>query len=173
MSRAPQAPDLLCAALFKVRARVAGLLPAFWGTLVQGAWLRWVQQGQVCWLRLTLLDGALFGSFARQMLGVSEPEHQQETMPPLTLNGIPFGLLEIVVEERGGPGETSWSGWTSHAKLIAESQVRPVRRQVHLLASYAFYAGVGHKTAQGLGRVRRVEEDTPASQEAAGFRASQ
>ncbi len=38
MSIAPVAPDLLCAALLKVRARVSGLLPAFWGTLVQGAW---------------------------------------------------------------------------------------------------------------------------------------
>ncbi len=42
MSEASESSDLLCAALLKVRARAAGLLPAFWGTLVQGAWLRWV-----------------------------------------------------------------------------------------------------------------------------------
>lgn len=224
-----------------------------------------VQQGQVCWLRLTLLDGALFGSFARQTLAASEGEHQGATLPPLTLNGIPFDLLEMVVDERGGHGEASWSGWTSYATLHAESQARParrlervtlvfdsptgfggvdrswgrettmipeparvfgglarrwqrfasaelveavelealagyleervcieeyalhtqwlhlrqapllsfvgqstyllppddtgdrLRRQVHLLADYAFYAGVGHKTAQGLGRARRLE----------------
>jgi CRISPR-associated endoribonuclease Cas6 len=309
MNQAPDV-DLLCAALLKVRARVAGLLPAFWGTLVQGAWLHWVeqvdpalsarlhaenqerpftcsalplpdreaqvrlqeagqrlsvQQGQVCWLRLTLLSGALFGPFARQRLVGSESEQQRETMPPLTLNGISFDLLELVVEERGGRGEASWSGWTTYATLRAESQERParrlerltlvfdsptgfggvdrpwgrettlvpeparvfgglarrwqrfgpaglaeavepealthyleerarieeyalhtqwlhlrqtpllclvgqcsyllppddmgdrLRRQVHLLADYAFYAGVGHKTAQGLGRARRLE----------------
>lgn len=311
MSAVPNTPDLLCAALFKVRARAAGLLPAFWGTLVQGAWLDWVQQvdptlsarlhadnqerpftcsalwlpdreaqvrlqeagqrisvqqGQTCWLRLTLLDGALFGPFARQTLAASEQGNPRATMPLLTLNGIPFDLLEMVVEERGERGEASWSGWTSYAKLVAENQARsarrlerltlvfdsptgfggvdrswgrettmvpePVRvfgglarrwhrfapaalaeaiepealahyleervrieeydlrtqrlhlrqapllgvvgqctyllppddvedrlrRQVHLLADYAFYAGVGHKTAQGLGRVRRVAE---------------
>ncbi len=32
-----------------------------------------------------------------------------------------------------------------------------LRRQVQVLAGYAFYAGVGHKTAQGLGRARRME----------------
>lgn len=31
MNQTSEAPDLLCAALLKVRARVAGLLPAFWG----------------------------------------------------------------------------------------------------------------------------------------------
>ncbi|HEY7122547.1 MAG TPA: CRISPR system precrRNA processing endoribonuclease RAMP protein Cas6 [Ktedonobacterales bacterium] len=307
---APESSDLLCAALLKVRARAAGMLPAFWGTLVQGAWLHWVeqvdpelsarlhaeneerpftcsalwlpdrpaqvrlqeagqrlavQQGQVCWLRLTLLDGALFGPFARQTLAASDGGNPSVTMPPMSLNGIPFDLLEMVVEERGGRGEASWSGWTSYAKLVAESQARsgrrlerltlvfdsptgfggvdrpwgretalipePVRvfgglarrwqrfaptalaeavesealagyleervhieeydlhtqrlhlrqalllgfvgrctyllppddvgdrlrRQVHLLADHAFYAGVGHKTAQGLGRARRIE----------------
>jgi hypothetical protein len=38
------AADLLCAVLLKLRARVTGLLLAFWGTLAQGAWLRWIQQ---------------------------------------------------------------------------------------------------------------------------------
>jgi CRISPR-associated endoribonuclease Cas6 len=32
-----------------------------------------------------------------------------------------------------------------------------LRRQAHLLAEYAFYAGVGQKTAQGMGRSRRLE----------------
>ncbi len=332
MSAGSASTDLLCAALLKVRARAAGLLPAFWGTLVQGAWLRWVevvdpalsarlhaenqerpytcsalwlpdragqvrlqeagqrlavQQGQVCWLRLTLLDSALFGPFARQALIVGETG--QGTMPPLELNGIPFDLLEMVVDDRAGAGasaratrgsegagtrfppalaaegEASWSGWTSYARLLEASQARPakrlerltlefdsptafggvdrpwgrettllpeplrvfgglarrwqrfapsdlaeaiepealigyleervrveeyalhtqrlhlrqalllgfvgrctyllppddgenrLRRQVHLLADYAFYAGVGHKTAQGLGRAHRTE----------------
>lgn len=308
MSAASVSPDLLCAALLKVRARAAGLLPAFWGTLVQGAWLRWVQevapslsarlhaenqerpftcsalwlpdraaqvrlqeagqrlavqQGQVCWLRLTLLDGALFSSFARQALSAAEDEAARAAMPPLSLNGIPFDLLEMVVDDRAG--EASWSGWTSYTRLLEQSQMRSarrlerltlefdtptafggvdrpwgrettllpealrvfgglarrwqrfapaglaeaiepealarylaervrveeyamqtqrlhlrqallvgfvgrcayllppddagdrLRRQVHLLADYAFYAGVGHKTAQGLGRARRIE----------------
>ncbi len=310
MSKATTAPDLLCAALLKVRASVSGLLPAFWGTLVQGAWLRWVQevdpelsarlhaenqerpftcsalwlpdrpaqvrlqeagqrlaiqQGQVYWLRLTLLDGAIFGSFAQKTLALPAQEAERASIPPLTLNGIPFDLLEMVVDERAGPGEVSWSGWTSYFRLVAESQARParrlerltlefdtptgfggvdrpwgreitrvpepsrvfgglarrwqrfappglaeaiepealtryleerarieeytlhtqrlhlrqaqligfvgqctyvlppddagdrLRRQAHLLANFAFYAGVGHKTAQGLGRARNVE----------------
>jgi CRISPR-associated endoribonuclease Cas6 len=322
MSQASATPDLLCAALLKVRARVSGLLPAFWGTLVQGAWLNWVQQvdptlsarlhaenqerpftcsalwlpdreaqvrlqeagqrisvqqGQVCWLRLTLLDDALFGPFARQTLAVSGQENPRVTMPLLTLNGIPFDLLEMVVEERGGRGEASWSGWSSYTKLVVESQARqarqlerltlefdtptgfggvdrpwgretalvpePVRvfgglarrwqrfasarlaeavelepltrymeermhieeyalhtqrlhlrqslllgfvgrctyllppddaadrlrRQVHLLADYAFYAGVGHKTAQGLGRVRRIEPQSRGGRRTSHF----
>lgn len=309
MSETTATPDLLCAALLKVRARAAGLLPAFWGTLVQGAWLRWVQevdpalsarlhaenqerpytcsalwlpdrpeqvrlqeagqrlavqQGQVCWLRLTLLDGALFSAFASKTLAATEVG--RASMPPLELNGIPFDLLEMVVDDRSGAGEASWSGWTSSARLREEAEARPVRhlarltlefdsptgfggvdrpwgrettllpeplrvfgglarrwqrfapaglaeaiepealngyleervrveeyalrtqrlhlrqaqlvgfvgrctyllpsddagnhlrRQVHLLADYAFYAGVGHKTAQGLGRTRRLEE---------------
>ncbi|HLW03492.1 MAG TPA: CRISPR system precrRNA processing endoribonuclease RAMP protein Cas6 [Ktedonobacterales bacterium] len=296
--------DLLCAALLKVRARAAGLLPAFWGTLVQGAWLDWVhqmdpalaarlheenqerpftcsalwlpdreeqvraqeigqrvavQQGQVCWLRLALLDGTLFGALTR------ETEGEQAPVPPLMLNSIPFDLLELVVDDRAGAGEASWSGWTSYPALVQRSQKRPgsqlshltlefdtptaftgehqnwgrstmvlpeplrvfgglarrwlrfapreqagaidpgalalyleqrvyvseyalhtqrihlrqtpllgfvgrctyrlpmdsvgdeLRRQAHLLADFAFYAGVGHKTAQGMGRVRRVE----------------
>lgn len=308
MSQTTSAPDLLCAALLKVRARAAGLLPAFWGTLVQGAWLRWVQavdpalsarlhaenqerpytcstlwlpdrhaqtrlqeagqrlavqQGQVCWLRLTLLDGALFGAFARKTLASTEAG--QASMPPMELNGIPFDLLEMVVDDRAGAGEVSWSGWTTYARLLEQSQARParhlerltlefdsptafggvdrpwgrettllpeplrvfgglarrwqhfapaglaaaieiealsqylaervrveeytlrtqrlhlrqallvgfvgnctyllppddaadrLRRQVYLLADYAFYAGVGHKTAQGLGRACRIE----------------
>lgn len=312
MSESATAPDLLCAALLKVRARAAGLLPAFWGTLVQGAWLRWVQAaapalsaqlhaenqerpftcsalwlsdrqaqmrlqeagqrlavraGQVCWLRLTLLDGALFGPFAQAALAVAEDEAQHAALPPLELNGIPFDLLEMVVDDRSGASQTSWSGWTSYAELLEQSQQRParqldrlplefdsptaftgehqpwgretivwpeplrvfgglarrwqcfapeglagtveseelaryliervrveeytlqtqrlhlrqalllgfvghctfllppddagnhLRRQVHLLADYAFYAGVGHKTAQGLGRARRAEHD--------------
>ncbi len=310
MSAASESPDLLCAVLLKVRARVAGLLPAFWGTLVQGAWLGWVQavdpalsarlhaanqerpftcsalwlpdrqaqvraqeagqrltvqQGQVCWLRLTLLSGALFGTFAHQALTITEDEAGRAALPPLTLNGIPFDLLEVVVDERAGAGEASWSGWTSYARLREASQARPaqslerltlefdsptaftgthqpwgretlllpeplrvfgglarrwqrfapaglgeaielealaryleervrveeyalhtqrlhlrqarllgfvgrctyrlppddaadrLRQQAHLLADYAFYAGVGHKTAQGLGRARKVE----------------
>jgi CRISPR-associated endoribonuclease Cas6 len=334
MSEASEAPDLLCAALLKVRARAAGLLPAFWGALVQGAWLRWVaavapslsarlheqnqerpftcsalwlpdrqeqirmqeagqrlavRQGQVCWLRLTLLDGALFGSFARQALSAAEDEAVRAVLPPLALNGIPFDLLEMVVDDRAGTGaratngsesagtgfpqapaavgagEASWSGWTSYARLLEQSQQRParslarlrlefdaptafggvdrswgremtlvpeplrvfgglarrwqhfapgslaeaiemealsqyleervrveeyalhtqrlhlrqaqllgfvgrctyllppddaddrLRRQAHLLADYAFYAGVGQKTAQGMGRARRLE----------------
>ena len=309
MSEATTAPDLLCAALLKLRARAAGLLPAFWGTLAQGAWLRWVeavdpalsarlheenqerpytcsalwmpdrqaqtrlqeagqrlavQQGQVCWLRLTLLDGTLFGSLARKTLAFSETG--QGSMPPLELNGIPFDLLEMVVDNRAGVGEASWSGWSSYGRLLEQAEARParrlerltlefdtptaftgehrpwgretvlvpeplrifgglarrwrrfaspgpaegiepeallryveerarieeyalrtqrlhlrqaqlmgfvgrctyrlpaddaddrLRRQVHLLADYAFYAGVGHKTAQGLGRARRIAE---------------
>jgi CRISPR-associated endoribonuclease Cas6 len=312
MSEAPTSPDLLCAALLKVRARAAGLLPAFWGMLVHGAWLRWVQtvapdlsarlhmenqerpftcsalwlsdrqaqlrlqeagqrlavqQGQICWLRLTMLDGALFGTFARAALAVAEDEAQRAALPPIELNGIPFDLLEMLVDDHAGASEISWSGWTSYAKLLEQSQRRPVRslerlalefdsptaftgehqpwgretivwpepqrvfgglarrwqrfapdglaraiesealaryladrvrvveydlktqqmhlrqarllgfvghaifllppddagnhlrRQVHLLADYAFYAGVGHKTAQGLGRTRRAEYD--------------
>lgn len=304
MNNAPPLYDLLCAALLKVRAQAAGLLPAFWGTLVQGAWLDlvrqadptisarlheenqerpftcsglWlpnrdeqlrlqeagqriaVQQGQICWLRLTLLDGALFGAF------VPEAEAGQPTNAPIPLNGIPFDLLEVVVDRRGGAGEASWSGWTTYTRLVEESRQRParhldrltlefdsptaftgthqpwgretlllpeparvfgglarrwqrfappdlagiiqpealgryleerviveeytlhtqrlhlrqsllrgfvgrctyllprddagdrLRRQAHLLADYAFFAGVGHKTAQGLGRTRKLE----------------
>jgi CRISPR-associated endoribonuclease Cas6 len=312
MSAAPESSDLLCAALLKLRARAAGLLPAFWGTLVHGAWLRWVQavdpalsvrlhaenqerpftcsalwlsdrqtqlrlqeagqrlavqQGQICWLRLTMLDGALFGTFARAALAVAEDETKRAALPPLELNGIPFDLLEMVVDDRAGASQTSWSGWTSYTKLLEQSQQRPLRSleqlalefdsptaftgehqpwgretivwpepqrvfgglaqrwqrfapaglaeaiepealgeyleervriagyalhtqrlhlrqallvgfvgrctyllppddtddhlrcQVQLLADYAFYAGVGHKTAQGLGRTRRAEHD--------------
>jgi CRISPR-associated endoribonuclease Cas6 len=314
MSDASDSCDLLCAALLKVRARAAGLLPSFWGTLVQGAWLGWMQQvdpalsarlhaenqerpftcsalwlpereaqarlqeagqrlavraGQVCWLRLTLLDGALFGSFARQALEAGEAE--RASLPELSLNGIPFDLLELVVDDRAGAGEASWSGWTSYARLREASQARlarslgrlalefdtptaftgehqpwgretillpeplrvfgglarrwqrfappglagavepealsryleervrveeyalhtqglhvrqvrllgfvgrcafllppddaadRLRRQAHLLADYAFYAGVGHKTAQGLGRTRRVDPERRAA----------
>ncbi len=305
MSETTAPHDLLCSALLQLRARAAGLLPAFWGTLAQGAWLAWVealdpalaehlhaenqerpytcsalwlpdraaqtrlqeagqrlavQQGQICWLRLTLLDGALFGPFMRQALAASG----RASMPPLTLNGIPFDLLEMVVADRSAAG-ASWSGWSSYARLLEASQRRParslgrlalefdtptaftgahqpwgretlllpeplrvfgglarrwqrfappdlaeavepealsryleerarveayalhterlhlrqalllgfvgrcayllppddagdrLRRQVHLLADYAFYAGIGHKTAQGLGRARRLE----------------
>lgn len=308
-SASSDAPDLLCAVLLKLRARAAGLLPAFWGTLAQGAWLGWVQAvdpalsarlhaenqerpftcsalwlpdrpaqvraqeagqrlavraGQVCWLRLTLLDCALFGTFAHQALGAQEDG--RASPQPFSLNGIPFDLLEMVVDDRSGAGEVSWSGWTSYAKLLEQSQARSawrlehltlefdaptafggvdrpwgrettllpeplrvfgglarrwqrfapgglaeaiepealsryleermrveeyilhtqrlhlrqaplvgfvghctyllppddasnrLRRQVHLLADYAFYAGVGHKTAQGLGRTRKVEQ---------------
>jgi hypothetical protein len=171
MSEATSAPDLLCAALLKVRARAAGLLPAFWGTLVQGAWLRWVeevdpalsarlhaenqerpytcsalwlpdrpeqirlqeagqrlavQQGQICWLRLTLLDGMLFNSFARQTL--ASAESGPASVPPLELNGIPFDLLEMVVDDRASAGEASWSGWTGYRRLREQSQGRSDRR---------------------------------------------
>jgi CRISPR-associated endoribonuclease Cas6 len=262
MSAAADSPDLLCAALLKVRARAAGLLPAFWGTLVQGAWLRWVQQvdpalserlhaenqerpftcsalwlpdhqaqirlqeagqrltvqqGQVCWLRLTLLSGALFGSFGRRTLAAAEDEAGRAALPPLELNGIPFDLVEMVVDHPWGRETTllpeplrvfgglarRWQrfappGLAEVIKLEAlslylEERVRVeeyelhtqrlhlrqaqfvgfvgrctyllppddaddrLRRQAHLLADYAFYAGVGQKTAQGMGRARRLE----------------
>lgn len=306
MSAASQSPDMLSAVLLKVRALAAGPLPAFLGTLVQGAWLRWVEEavdpalserlhaanqerpltcsalwlpdraaqeeagfvgvelGDICWLRLTLLDGAFFHLLARQPLSASAGS-AGSLSAPLRLNGVPFELAEMVVNHSGA-GEAAWSGWTSYARLVAKSQARPngqlerltlefdaptafagehqpwgretnvlpeplrvfgglarrwqrfappevaeavepealsryllervrveeyalrtqrlylrqarlvgfvgrctyllprdeardrLRRQVHLLADYAFYAGVGHKTAQGMGRARRGEE---------------
>ncbi len=309
MNISPPLDDLICAALLKVQARTAGLLPAFWGALVQDAWLNWVsqvdmplagrlreegpegpytcsalwlpdreaqmraqeigqsvaiQEGQIGWLRLTLLDGTLFGALS------PVADAKQASLPPLILNDIAFDLLELVVDKRAaagaGEGEVSWSGWTSYAALVKRSQQRTgsqleritlefdtptaftgehqhrgrstivlpepllvfgglarlwlhfappdqartidpgalalyleqrvrveryalhtqqfhlrqrpllgfvgrctfrlsmddvgdeLRRQAHLLADYAFYAGLGHKTAQGMGRVRRVEE---------------
>ncbi len=192
MSLSSESPDLLCAALLKVRARAAGLLPAFWGTLVQGAWLGWVQQvdpalaarlheenqerpftcsalwlpdrqaqirlqaagqrlavqqGQVCWLRLTMLDGAIFGSFALQALAAAEHEAGRAALPPLKLNGIPFDLLEMAVDERGGVGEASWSGWTSYARLLEQSQARPARGLARLTLEFdtpTAFGGVDH-----------------------------
>ncbi len=181
MSAASESPDLLGAALLKVRARAAGLLPAFWGTLVQGAWLGWVQQvdpalaarlheenqerpftcsalwlpdrqaqvhlqeagqrlavqqGQVCWLRLTMLDGAIFGSFARQALATAEDAAGRAALPPLELNSIPFDLLEMVVDERGRAGAASWSGWTSYARLLEQSQASPARSLARLTLEF-------------------------------------
>jgi CRISPR-associated endoribonuclease Cas6 len=55
-------------------------------------------------------------------------------------------------------------GWCAYL-LPDDGAGDRVRRQIHLLAAFAFYAGIGYKTALGLGRARCIEGRAPRAPE--------
>src|SRR5579884_672689 len=60
-------------------------------------------------------------------------------------------------------------GFVGECEYLALGPAAHELRQVHLLAAYAFYSGVGHKTTMGLGRAR-VGDDGRALSGRAGNR---
>jgi len=72
-----------------------------------------VTPAQTYWLRITLLESALFRPFTQPLLRFAD-------QPALQLGEIPFDIVEVVVTPRPGerPG-TTWSGWTTYAELAA------------------------------------------------------
>lgn len=53
-------------------------------------------------------------------------------------------------------------GFTGEAEFEIHAAVERWSRLLHLLAEFAFYAGVGYKTTMGMGQSRRVVERLPA-----------
>jgi CRISPR-associated endoribonuclease Cas6 len=58
-------------------------------------------------------------------------------------------------EQRGFVGSCTYQVRNSDETPDAETPLT-LRQQVHLLASLAFYSGIGYKTAMGLGRARTI-----------------
>ena len=66
----------------------------------------------------------------------------------------------------GGGKQVGFRGWCEYTALNRDAFWL---RQVHLLASFAFYAGVGYKTTMGLGQTRRLTDASALSRRAGRY----
>jgi CRISPR-associated endoribonuclease Cas6 len=65
--------------------------------------------------------------------------------------------IETKMQHYGRSPQVGFLGRVTYVAMGRGEKAERFRRQINLLADFAFYSGVGYKTTQGMGQCRRIE----------------
>lgn len=102
----------------------------------------YLREGWECWLRVTMLDDALFRSFIEHFLAGSSRK-----MPEIRLGDAHFGVSEILTT----PGSHPWAGYTSLEDLqkrLDEPAPAAITLELHSPVSFSLGSQEGLKGKQ-------------------------
>ncbi len=102
----------------------------------------WLREGWECWLRVTMLDDALFRSFIEHFLAGSSRK-----MPEIRLGDAHFGVSEILTT----PGSHPWAGYASLEDLqkrLDEPAPASISLELHSPVSFSLGSQEGLKGKQ-------------------------
>jgi CRISPR-associated endoribonuclease Cas6 len=113
------------------------------------------------------LPGLVFGSLLERWNAFA-PVGLEEAISAFAATGLAVSRYRLATR-LAALGGGKQVGFVGECEYLALGPAAHELRQVHLLAAYAFYSGVGHKTTMGLGRAR-VGDDGRALSGRAGNR---